>query len=69
MSWPRKYRTFWCVIDGQGTAYLSTARAKRSRSIAAWLTELGADRRDWSRWRRHKYTCQRVDIKVRNALV
>lgn len=64
-EWPKKFRTFWCVIDWRGTAYLASARVTRSRSIAAWLADAG---KDWEWWRRHKYTCQRCDIKVRNAV-
>lgn len=64
-KWPRKFRTFWCVIDGQGTAYLSTARTRRSRSIAAWVAEVSDG--NWAYWKRAKYSCQRCDIKVRNT--
>ncbi len=67
MKWPHKYKTFWCVSDGQGTAYLSTARSKRSRSIKAWLDEADHEERGWRWWKRAKFACQRIDIKVRNA--
>lgn len=65
-KWPRRFRTFWCVVDGRGTAYLVSARAKRSKSIAAFVQDVAKSRWPW--WRRHGYSCQRVDIKVRNAM-
>lgn len=68
MGWPRKYRTFWCVVDGRGTAYLATARANRSKSIAAWLADADKAGHGWRWWRQARYSCQRVDIKVRDAL-
>ena len=64
--WPRRYRTFWCVIDPRGTAYLVSARINRSKSIAAFLDDADKTQRDWPWWRHYKYSCQRVDIKVRN---
>lgn len=64
-TWPKKYRTFWCVVDFKGMAYLSTARIRRKNSINGWLAEAG---KDWKWWRRHKWSCQRCDIKVRNAV-
>lgn len=76
MSWPRRFRTYWVVCNSQGTAYLSTARTRRSASIAAWTFEestlrkkcgLKGPDRDWAYWRRYGYRCQRVDVKVRNT--
>ena len=67
MAWPRRFRTFWCAVDSQGTAYLSTARENRSRSIAAWVAAAGDENRNWAWWRRNGMSCQRLDIKVRNA--
>lgn len=69
-AWPRKFRTFWCVVDSRGNAYLSTAREKRSRSIEAWVNEVGRARRGfrlWGYWKKAGYSCKRCDIKVRNA--
>ena len=66
MSWPRKYHTFWCVIDSHGTAYLVSARRTRSRSIQAFLED-SALSHPWSSWRRWGCSCRRVDIKVRDA--
>lgn len=67
--WSRKHRTYWCVIDGRGTAYLVSARENRSRSIAAFVADSRTDAglKDWRWWRRIGYSCQRVDIKVRSA--
>lgn len=66
--WPRRFRTYWVVTDGRGTAYLATAREKRSRSIAAYLADADKTRRGWRWWRRSGgCTCQQVDIKVRDA--
>jgi hypothetical protein len=67
MKWPRRYKTYWCVSDSRGTAYLSSARIQRSKSIIAFLNDVDTRRGDWRWWRRAGYLCQRVDIKVRNA--
>ena len=65
-NWPRKFRTFWCVVDSRGTAYLVSARGNRSRSIAAFVNDAGKSK--WSWWYRVGYRCRRVDIKCRRAL-
>lgn len=66
-AWPRKFRTFWCVVDGRGVAFLASARMTRARSISAFLDDADKLHHDWGWWRRTGYTCQRCDIKVRNA--
>lgn len=66
-NWPRKFRTFWCVMDGQGAAYLVSARTRRANSIIAFLNDVDTKRGDWRWWRRIGYSCQRADIKVRRA--
>lgn len=66
-KWPRKFRTFWCVVDPRGTAYLVSARLNRSRSITAFVQDAGKVNQ-WSSWYRWGYRCQRVDIKCRAAL-
>ena len=71
MAWPRKYRTFWCVVDKRGTAYLGSARNTRSKSIAAFMADneqssIVVDRQ-WSTWRRWGFACQRCDVKVRTS--
>ena len=66
MSWPRKFKTYWCVIDSRGTAYLVTARQNRSKSISAWLADADKAGQGWRWWKRYGYSCQRVDIKVRS---
>ena len=68
MAWPRKFKTYWIVTDGRGTAYLSTARVKRSSSIKAWLDEADHEERGWRWWRNARFSCQRVDVKVRDAV-
>jgi hypothetical protein len=67
MSWPRKFKTYWCVVDSRGTAYLASARTNRRRSIRAWLDDADKSGRGWRWWYRAGYSCQRVDVKVRNA--
>jgi hypothetical protein len=39
----------------------------RARSISAFLDDADKLHHDWGWWRRTGYTCQRCDIKVRNA--
>lgn len=72
MAWPRKYRTFWCVVDKHGTAYLGSARGNRSKSIAAFLNDNEQSSivqdRSWATWRRWGFFCQRCDVKVRATL-
>lgn len=69
-KWPRHFRTYWCVVDGRGTAYLVSARLNRSKSIAAFLADADkSGRPDWRWWKRINYSCQHVDIKVRNSKV
>ena len=65
--WPRKFKTYWCVTDGRGTAYLVSARVRRSSSIDAFIRDAGKPRKGWPWWRRIGYSCQRVEIKVRSA--
>jgi hypothetical protein len=38
-KWPRHFRTFWCVSDSRGTAYLVSVRINRTRSIVAFLED------------------------------
>lgn len=69
MAWPRKFRTFWCVVDKRGNAYVGSARSSRSKSIAAFLSDneqsaIVSDR-TWATWRRWGFVCQRCDVKVR----
>lgn len=69
-AWPRKFRTYWCVVDPRGTAFLSTARQKKSSSIEAWVIEASNSSRAlrlWAFWKRQGYSCQLWDIKVRSA--
>ena len=66
--WSPKFKTYWCVVDSRGTAYLSTARVTRSLSIAAWLADADKADNGWKWWRRAKYVCQRVDVKIRNSI-
>jgi hypothetical protein len=68
-TWPRRFRTYWCVVDGQGTAYLVSASLRRENSVRKFLQDADKPRVGWPWWRRHGYSCQRVDIKVRNAKV
>lgn len=72
MAWPRKFRTFWCVVDSRGTAYLGSARDKRSKAIAAFMDDNEASSivvdRSWATWRRWGFTCQRCDIKARTSV-
>lgn len=65
-NWPRKFRTFWCVVDTQGTAYLVSARTRRSKSIAAFLGDADKAKRGWRWWRDIGFSCQRCDIKIRS---
>lgn len=67
LRWTRRFRTFWCVIDNRGTAYLFSARTRRSKSIAVFLADVDKVMRDWPWWRRIGYSCQRCDIKVRSS--
>ena len=67
-GWPRKYRTFWCVVDSQGTAHLVSSSLRRSTSIARFLDDASKTGQGWSWWRRNGYSCQLCDIKVRNAV-
>ena len=67
MGWPRKYRTFWCVIESRGTAYLVSARVTRSKSIAAWIADADKSGKGWKWWARKGYFCKRCDIKVRST--
>jgi hypothetical protein len=67
MAWPRRFRTFWCVIDERGTAYLVSSRVNRSKSIIAFLNDVDTKRGDWRWWKRNGYSCQRLDIKVRSS--
>jgi hypothetical protein len=65
--WPRKFKTYWCVIDGRGTAYMSSVRMTRAKSIAAWLADADKSNRGWQWWYRANYRCQKVDIKIRDS--
>lgn len=67
--WPRKFKTYWCVIDGRGNAYMSSVRTTRSKSIAAWLADADKAHRGWRWWYRANYRCQLVDIKMRDHAV
>lgn len=64
--WPKKYRTYWCVLDGRGVAYLVSARIRRTASIAAFVNDAG--KTPWAWWHKSGYRCVRVDVKVRAAL-
>jgi hypothetical protein len=66
-KWSRRFRTYWCVVDGHGRAYLVSARLNRSKSISAWLADADKARKGWRWWKRIGYTCQRADIKIRSA--
>lgn len=69
MSWPRKFQTYWCVVDKRGTAYLASARKTRVKSIEAFMADNEASSividRKWATWRRWGFSCQRCDLKVR----
>lgn len=68
-NWPRKFRTYWCVVDERGTAFLQSARSRRASSIASFMDDADPPQQhDWIWWRQSGYTCQRCDIKVRNAV-
>lgn len=63
--WSKKFRTYWCVVDGRGTAFLVSARIRRAASIAAFVNDAG--KTPWAWWYKSGFRCQRVDIKVRTA--
>ena len=67
MKWPRKFRTYWCVVDGDGVAMLSTASVMRKNSIAGWLREADIAKRGWRWWRGLGYSCRQIDVKVRSS--
>lgn len=68
-NWPRKFHTYWCVVDGRGTAFLQSARSQRASSIASFMADADSlQQHNWRWWQRSGYTCQRCDIKVRNAV-
>lgn len=66
--WPRRFRTFWCVVDERGTAYLVSASIRRATSIARFLDDADKTNGGWAWWRRRGFSCQPCDIKVRNAI-
>lgn len=66
-GWPRKFRTYWCVVDEAGKAFLVSACASRPNSMRAFLKDADPLFQNWGWWKRRGYTCQRVDVKVRTA--
>ncbi len=67
MGWPRKFRTYWCVVDERGAAFVASARHDRSRSIHAFVKDADPLFENLNWWKRRGYTCRRVDIKVRQT--